>query len=58
LKKNRSVDFEFKRTLLGKSVKLVKSNGGIIHDGTDLKCKMTLTPDEEKFLSYNVEIVT
>ncbi|CAF4983400.1 unnamed protein product [Rotaria sp. Silwood1] len=56
-KTNRSVKVEYKQIIYGRSVRLITSNGECTQEGTILECKMTLEAEEEKLLSYNVEII-
>ncbi|UJR13360.1 hypothetical protein I4U23_000377 [Adineta vaga] len=57
-KKNRSVKVEYRQEVYARSVKLTTSNGGFVQDGTIIKSSMTLSTEEEKVLSYKMEMIS
>jgi hypothetical protein len=56
-KKNRSVKVEYKYEVYARSVKLIANNSGFVLDGSMITSTMTLTADNEKILSYKIEVV-
>ena len=53
----RSIKVEYKQAILDHSIKLLKSNGGLIKDGKTIEYKITLLPGQEKLISYSVETI-
>jgi len=56
-KKNRSVIVEYKYEIYARSVKLITNNTGFLQDGSFIKSIMTLSADDEKLLSYKIEVI-
>jgi hypothetical protein len=56
-KKNRSVKVEYKYEVYARSVKLIANNSGFVLDGSMITSTMTLTAENEKILSYKIEVV-
>jgi hypothetical protein len=55
-KKNRSVKIEYEQRMHGNSVKLIMSNTGFTQESSTIKYKTTISANDEKLLSYKVEI--
>jgi hypothetical protein len=56
-KKNRRVKIEYSQQVIGQSVKLIVPNAVFSQDGSNIKCAVTVGADEEKVLSYRVEVI-
>jgi hypothetical protein len=56
-KKNRSVIVEYKYEIYARSVKLVTNNAGFVQDGSFIKSTMILSAEDEKLLSYKIEVI-
>jgi hypothetical protein len=56
-KKNRPIQVEYKSEVYARSVKLMTNNVGFVQDGSVIKSTMTLSPNEEKLLSFKIEVV-
>ncbi|CAF3671436.1 unnamed protein product [Rotaria sp. Silwood1] len=57
LKKNRSVNIEYKQEIYARSIKLIANNAGFTRDGSIIKLTTTLSADDEKLFSYKIEII-
>jgi hypothetical protein len=55
-KKNRPVKIEYEQRTHGISIKLTTSNTDITQEGSSIKYKTTIPANDEKILSYKVEI--
>jgi hypothetical protein len=56
-KKTRSIKVEYKQEVYARSVKLITNNAGFIQDGSIITLTMTLSADEEKLVSYKIEVI-
>jgi hypothetical protein len=56
-KKNRSIKVEYKYEIYARAVKLVTNNTTFVQDGSIIKSTMTLPADDEKLLSYKIEVI-
>jgi hypothetical protein len=56
-KKNRPVKIEYKQHMQGTSVKLIASNTDFIQESSTIQYKTTIAANDEKLLSYKVEII-
>ena len=56
-KKNRAVKVEYQQQFQGQSLKLTTPNAAFTQEGSTIKAALNLGADEEKSLSYNVEVV-
>ncbi|CAF1242151.1 unnamed protein product [Rotaria magnacalcarata] len=56
-KKNRSAKVEYQQQFAGQTVKLFKPNPVFTQDGSTVKATLTLAADEEKSVTYKIEVV-
>ncbi|CAF3147281.1 unnamed protein product [Rotaria socialis] len=56
-KKNRPAKVEYQQQFTGQTVKLFKPNAVFTQDGSTVKATFTLAADEEKSVTYKIEVV-